>query len=221
MASQGSPNAPGERRVIKRYSNRKLYDTVDSRYVTLQQIGEMVRAGDDVQIIDNKSKEDKTEATLALILSEDLKTTPSSVPLSTLRSLLQERAGGLLSTLREGPIGRLIPSGEEEASETVEVKPPDPAPEAAVPVAASEADTHAGPETDGEDGDKPKGRLNHLVASSRQTIDQWQANLDERVGAVVPGLSLIRELRADVAALHERVRVLEERLDKMSQDQDS
>ena len=41
------------RRVIKRYSNRKLYDTKDSRYVTLLQIAEMVRGGEEVQIIDN------------------------------------------------------------------------------------------------------------------------------------------------------------------------
>ena len=40
-------------RVIKRYSNRKLYDTRDSRYVTLLQIAEMVRGGEEVQIIDN------------------------------------------------------------------------------------------------------------------------------------------------------------------------
>ena len=68
------------RRVIKRYSNRKLYDTKDSRYVTLQQIGEMVRAGEEVQIIDNATKEDKTEVTLALIISEDLKSQPRSRP---------------------------------------------------------------------------------------------------------------------------------------------
>src|SRR5271156_406725 len=85
------------RRVIKRYSNRKLYDTRDSRYVTLQQIGEMVRAGEEVQIIDNKTKEDKTEVTLALIISEDLKAQPRSVPLGTLRDLIQERGERLLS----------------------------------------------------------------------------------------------------------------------------
>ncbi len=101
-------------RVIKRYSNRKLYDTKDSRYVTLQQIGEMVREGEDVQIIDNKTKEDKTEATLALILSEDLKNKPKSVPLGTLRTLIQERGDRLLSTLRTGPLGRLIPKADEE-----------------------------------------------------------------------------------------------------------
>ncbi len=60
-------------RVIKRYSNRKLYDTKGSRYVTLLQIADMVRAGEEVQIIDNSTKEDKTEVTMALIISEQLK----------------------------------------------------------------------------------------------------------------------------------------------------
>ncbi|HEX5656532.1 MAG TPA: polyhydroxyalkanoate synthesis regulator DNA-binding domain-containing protein, partial [Polyangiales bacterium] len=44
-------------RVIKRYANRKLYDTRSSRYVTLPQIAELVRSGEDVQIIDNRTKE--------------------------------------------------------------------------------------------------------------------------------------------------------------------
>src|ERR1700758_555552 len=112
METSGTGEKP--RRVIKRYSNRKLYDTKDSRYVTLQQIGEMVRAGEEVQIIDNATKENKTEVTLALIISEDLKSQPRSVPLGTLRELIQERGERLLSQLREGPIGRLIPGGAGE-----------------------------------------------------------------------------------------------------------
>src|SRR5689334_14222660 len=113
MESDRTPASAGEkpRRVIKRYNNRKLYDTRDSRYVTLQQIGEMVRAGEEVQVIDNKTKEDKTEATLAQILTEDLRSQPRSVPLGALRDLIQERGGKWLSSLREGPIGRLIPGG--------------------------------------------------------------------------------------------------------------
>ena len=58
---------PSQRRIIKRYSNRKLYDTKGSSYVTLLQIAEIIRAGEDVQIIDNATKEDKTDVTLALI----------------------------------------------------------------------------------------------------------------------------------------------------------
>jgi len=66
------------RRVIKRYSNRKLYDTKDSRYVTLLQIAEMVRTGEEVQIIDNNTKEDLTEVTLAQIIYEEQKQKASS-----------------------------------------------------------------------------------------------------------------------------------------------
>lgn len=54
-------------KVIKRYTNRKLYDTVESRYVTLEEIGEMVKAGAEVRIIDNRTKEDLTSVTLAQI----------------------------------------------------------------------------------------------------------------------------------------------------------
>src|SRR3954468_6231351 len=111
--SDKAPKIERARRIIKRYSNRKLYDTRESRYVTLLQIADMVRAGEDVQIIDNASKEDKTEVTLALIISEELKSQPRSVPLGTLRDLIHSRGEKLLSQLREGPIGRLIPGALE------------------------------------------------------------------------------------------------------------
>jgi polyhydroxyalkanoate synthesis repressor PhaR len=97
------------KRVIKRYSNRKLYDTKDSRYVTLLQIAEMVRSGEEVQIIDNNSKEDLTEVTLAQIIYEEQKTHSRNVPLQTLKDLIHSRTEKVLEGLREGPIGRLIP----------------------------------------------------------------------------------------------------------------
>jgi len=201
------------RRVIKRYSNRKLYDTKDSRYVTLQQIGEMVRAGEEVQIIDNATKEDKTEVTLALIISEDLKAQPRSVPLGTLRDLIQERGERLLSQLREGPIGRLIPgsgapaeAGAPESSVDPEPSaspPPAPAAPAAAPAASSEGEKHPS---------GAKARLTEIVESSKQTLDQWQHTIDERIGTILPGIGLIRELQAEVKKLTQRVDELETKL---------
>jgi polyhydroxyalkanoate synthesis repressor PhaR len=197
-----------DKRVIKRYSNRKLYDTRDSRYVTLQQIGEMVRRGEDVQIIDNKTKEDKTEVTLALILSEDLKNKPRSVPLGTLRTLIQERGGRMLESLRGGPLGRLLPGdkpGDGDAAVELKVDghapapPPPPPPSPAVPPPATVTA-------------KKRTRFDDLVESSRQTLDQLQTTLDERVAAIVPGVAPIRELRAQVKALTQRVEALEGRL---------
>ncbi len=206
MQTSGAGEKP--RRVIKRYSNRKLYDTKDSRYVTLQQIGEMVRAGEEVQIIDNATKEDKTEVTLALIISEDLKSQPRSVPLGTLRELIQERGERLLSQLREGPIGRLIPGAV--AGEGV-LPPVDGTVPPSVPPAVTAAETAPPipPSPPSTDGDKPKGRLTEIVESSKQTLDQWQQSIDERVGAILPGVGLFRELKDEVKRLTQRVEELE------------
>jgi polyhydroxyalkanoate synthesis repressor PhaR len=196
------------RRVIKRYSNRKLYDTRDSRYVTLNQIGEMVRRGEDVQVIDNTSKEDKTEATLALILSEDLKSEPGRDQLGALRGMLQERGEKLLSSLREGPIGRLIPGSERPPSSTPDPEPEPPPPE--VPASAEESLA--------TDRGGPKSRIDELVATSRQTLGELQSALDERVQAVVPGLGLIRGLRAEIAVLQRRLEAIERHLGLQSPD---
>src|SRR6478672_9128111 len=78
-----------ETRVVKRYANRKLYDTQRSRYVTLDQIAEMIRAGEDVKIIDNNSKEDLTSITMAQILFEEEKKQKSFLPLSAMRNIIQ------------------------------------------------------------------------------------------------------------------------------------
>src|SRR6187549_237026 len=129
-ASESTP--PGPRRVIKRYSNRKLYDTKGSTYVTLLQIAEMIREGEEVEIIDNATKEDKTDVTLALIISEELRAKPRAIPLSTLKALVRHGGERLLNQLRTGPIGKLIPTGsagpsvelpEEDLSQQKDTKP--------------------------------------------------------------------------------------------------
>src|SRR6187402_1784417 len=89
--SQGGnkERAMPEPRIIKRYANRKLYDTEHSRYVTLDQISEMIRNGDDVKIVDNKTKEDLTTVTLAQIIFEEEKKQRSFLPLNAMRNIIQ------------------------------------------------------------------------------------------------------------------------------------
>jgi polyhydroxyalkanoate synthesis repressor PhaR len=84
----------GETRVVKRYANRKLYDTQRSRYVTLEQIAEMIRGGEDVKIVDNNSKEDLTAITLTQIIFEEEKK-QSFLPLSALRNIIQSGANNM------------------------------------------------------------------------------------------------------------------------------
>lgn len=187
----------GPRRVIKRYSNRKLYDTRDSKYVTLQQIGEMVRAGEEVQIIDNKTKEDKTEVTLALILSEDLKSQPRSVPLAALRDLIQERGGRLLNQLKEGTLGRFIPgSAPQGPVPAAEAKPAEKPPE---PVVETEE-----LKVDDKKAEEKKGRLSELMETS--------------LSSLVPTAKSFAELRDEVQRLSQRVEALEQALGARSKD---
>lgn len=180
------------RRTIKRYSNRKLYDTRQSRYVTLLQIAEMVRAGEDVQIIDNASKEDKTDVTLALIISEELKARPRAIPLATLKALIRHRGGKLLTQLRESPIGRLMPRDENSGVDPV----------LAVEVPSADAPLNA------EESQVSKEQHGAL----RRTIEQWQHTIDERIRAVVPHYAAIQELQGEVQQLSRRLEELEKRL---------
>jgi polyhydroxyalkanoate synthesis repressor PhaR len=175
-----------DRRIIKRYSNRKLYDTRGSSYVTLLQIAEMIRNGEDVQIIDNASKEDKTDVTLALIISEELRNKPRAIPIPTLKALIRHRGEKILTQLREGPIGKLIPPPGKEETEATGSSPP----------AAREDD-------DMSQGKESKGL--------RATFEQWQSAIDERIRTVLPNFAAFRELQQEVKRLADRLDELEKR----------
>jgi polyhydroxyalkanoate synthesis repressor PhaR len=170
-------------RVIKRYSNRKLYDTKDSRYVTLLQIAGMVREGEEVQIIDNNTKDDLTEVTLAQIIYEEQKAHSRSVPLQTLKELIHARTEKVLADLREGPIGRLIPG----------VKPTDEKAVVEVVAAAKEV--------------KPT-----LVDQAKEKLEVVQHQLDERINAILATFRPFQQMQQEVRRLNERVDDLERKL---------
>lgn len=104
-------------RLIKRYANRKLYDTRDSRYVTLDRVAELVRSGEPVRIVDNGSKEDLTKVTLAQIIYEEQKNGQGDRTEGSLLSFIQEGRDRLVSSFREGPFGRFMGRAEELTSE--------------------------------------------------------------------------------------------------------
>lgn len=74
--------------LIKKYGNRRLYDTVGSRYVNLDDLATMVRAGKDVRVVDDKNGRDLTRVTLTQIITEDAKGKPTGLPLELLRQLI-------------------------------------------------------------------------------------------------------------------------------------
>lgn len=76
-------------RLIKRYANRKLYDTEEKRYVTLDQVANLVRDGEEIKVVDNESGEDLTSVTLSQILVEQEKKGGGALPKGFLAELVK------------------------------------------------------------------------------------------------------------------------------------
>ncbi|HET7891975.1 MAG TPA: polyhydroxyalkanoate synthesis regulator DNA-binding domain-containing protein [Candidatus Sulfotelmatobacter sp.] len=74
--------------VIKKYGNRRLYDTASSRYVNLDDLAAHIRAGRDLQVVDAKTGQDLTRVILTQIITEDAKDKPTGLPLELLRQLI-------------------------------------------------------------------------------------------------------------------------------------
>lgn len=87
--------------VIKKYENRRLYDTANSRYVNLDEVAAMLQNGDNVQVIDSATGEDITRLILTQIIVEDAKSPSSTFPLDVLRQMvIASGRAGQESTLR-------------------------------------------------------------------------------------------------------------------------
>ena len=197
-------------RVIKRYANRKLYDTRDSRYVTLQQIAQYVRGGEDVSIIDNTTKEDLTHVTLAqIVYEEERKSTPTgdeprrtSPTAGALRALIQQGGERLMSTFRDSGVGKLIARRDGE---------PPPAEIASEPpkVVAEPSGKES------KDGKSEEGR--RLLMSPKEAWDELQRLADDRMKALLGNaVTHVQQLQAEIRRLQARIEELEQKLVSMS-----
>jgi len=187
-----------EPRVIKRYSNRKLYDTTNSRYVTLEQIREMVREGEDVKIIDNNSKEDLTSVTLAQIIFEEEKRQRSFLPLATLRGIIRsggDQLSGVLSQIKDN-VRESTAKLREGAEKIIRRDKEDGGKPAAARVGNNDAALDAGAAEVG-----PEGR--HALRDLLNSMEEWQKKVDDRIRSAVG-----RELKA----LRERLEEIERRV---------
>lgn len=89
-----------EARIIKRYQNRKLYDTNQSCYVTLEEISHMIKNGDDLRVIDNKTKADITAITLTQLLYETERKSKNAVPVEMLKEIIKSGDGSFSGYIR-------------------------------------------------------------------------------------------------------------------------
>ena len=214
--STGNEATP-QPRIVKRYSNRKLYDTVESRYVTLPQIAVLVRNGEDVRIIDNNTKEDLTSVTLAQILYEEERKQSRALPLSALKDLIHTSGEKLSEFFREGPVGKMLRKDGDAPAEGAEAAPVEPAVEPAVEAAKDSKEVAAKDGKDAAKDDKPQepGKFEKLVEQPKASFAEWSAAVDERARKVFEGVypaTQLEKLTAEVKRLSQRVEELEAKL---------
>jgi polyhydroxyalkanoate synthesis repressor PhaR len=198
-----------ESRVIKRYANRKLYDTQRSRYVTLEQIADMIRSGEDVKIVDNNSKDDLTSVTLAQIIFEEEKRQKSFLPLAAMRNIIQSGGESLHELASQaGARVRQVFRREREDGE--------PAVEGALPDGGAPAGEGAQePAVEGQDPGTTHAinqAFKEFVERSQHTFDEWQKRVDERVRHVVETLVPWTVLQKELRELAGRLDELEKRI---------
>lgn len=197
-----------ETRIIKRYANRKLYDTEHSRYVTLDQISEMIRNGDDVKIVDNKTKEDLTTVTLAQIIFEEEKKQRSFLPLGAMRNIIQ--SGGEWFAEAQRRVQSILPGKRKEDGD-----------KDGVPAAADE------PTADAADGvideaimkKRSLASLREWVDHSKHRLDEWQKQVDSKICSTIDTLQHAvnpwAAVNKDVRALADRIAELEAKLHEL------
>lgn len=82
--------------LLKKYANRRLYDTAQSKYVTLSEVSELIRGGQQVEVVDAKTKEDVTAFILTQIILEEAKGKNILMPVPLLHLIIQHGDNVLL-----------------------------------------------------------------------------------------------------------------------------
>lgn len=178
---QTSPTA----RTIKRYGNRKLYDTQQSHYVTLEEISRMVRKGADIRVVDNRTGEDLTTIILTQIMLEEEKAKRSALPISLLKNIIQLGEESLTEWVQRGrhSISSMTTEGREQLSRILE----------------------KGHETRGE------GALfvKEWLANQQRALDLAQKKIDERIRYFFQQLTGLDDLEKQIQELEDKISRLE------------
>lgn len=213
MSEAEQAGVPGkEPKVIKRYTNRKLYDTVESRYVTLDEIAVMVKEGAEVRIVDNRTKEDLTSVTLAQIIFEEEKK-QNQMPLSVLREIIRRPGESLTGFFQKEVSPRVASIREEAESRLDKLLRRDEQKKSDEGTSESAAPADGAPEAASSGGGIHPAEL---LKASQRALEEWQRRVDERVKHVVESLTgNLPALGRDMQALTQRLAELEKKLDEL------
>ncbi|MBM4387611.1 MAG: hypothetical protein FJ088_07715 [Deltaproteobacteria bacterium] len=102
-------------KTIKRYPNRKLYDTTESRYITLDEIASLIREGEEVRVVDSRNGDDITAITLAQILIDRERLREGGIDLGILKNVIRT-GGDFLAKKLSNPVTSFREEAEKKVS---------------------------------------------------------------------------------------------------------
>jgi polyhydroxyalkanoate synthesis repressor PhaR len=194
-------------RLIKRYGNRKLYDTLESRYITLEEIARLVRGGSDVKVIDNESGDDLTTITFAQIILEEEKRRSSLLSLGLLRDLIQngEEALAQVRSRVDKGIEAIGSMGEMAGRRMQEL----------VSGRAGQEHVNSGEHSHAENSNAPdatgKGFFDDLLAAPQRRLESLTRTIESSVGRITGHPAFQNEVRR----IERSIKKLEERLARL------
>ncbi len=193
-------------RVIKRYANRKLYDMLESCYITHDEIATLVKDGEEVKIIDNRTKEDITTLTLTQILFKEEKKQRKTLPLDTLRTILQS-GGDFIQKHIKQPVHQLRDDAEETVRKVLAkagIEDAPGSPTSQDPSASTQQTESA--ESPGDRSKGPEG-LREWLENVQRGVEGLQKSLEDRWTLITHSLG---QFESDT----ERIETLEVRIDE-------
>ena len=199
-------------RLIKRYGNRKLYDTSESRYITLDEIARLVRSGNDVKVIDNENGDDLTAITFAQIILEEEKRRSSLISLGLLRELVQHGEDTLaqLRTQVEKGVEAIGTIGEKAGRRMQEIVGGASAERPASETSSGHAEANA---------DAGKGFFDEILAAPQRRLEALQRSIDERIKSSVGRITNHPVVQHEVQRIERSIKKLEERLARLRREE--
>lgn len=178
-------------RIIKKYQNRKLYDTQDSCYVTLDGIAKMIREGEEIVVIDNNSKEDVTALILTQVLYEQEKTNQSVLPVAILKNIIKSGSNNLFEFMERFILGAM--DAHLKAREELKLH---------IERLAKKGELSA------EEAHTLLNQIQTVSAAHQDLVDKKiDQRLAEKMNTVMPNT----QLETEFAALNKRLQMLETR----------
>lgn len=174
--------------LIKRYGNRKLYDTHASAYITLDGIAELVRQGKDLRVVDNDTGGDLTALTFAQIIFEEEKRKSGLLSLPVLRWIIHQGGEALHEILERVDRGReVLDSARESVEKGVQ-------------------------QLVGRSRPGGKGLLGEILEAPQKQLDQLQKRIDTQVRESVDRFTAHPAIQREISRLERSVKRLEQQL---------